>query len=198
MPFELVGRSLHNANRVGHLRSSDHRQALTRSMSGSVHLRKHAYRKSGVARRIEAQEQRLADLRARRKMLEEANASRPEVPTALVVRETAEAIARAMTRGNLQQRKALPSAARRRRRAQQPGRDGRYVPDPPDPGSRSGSGGGRPGTRTRMGFPTRPSNVRVYQFRQPPRLGARRQSRHLPARGLEPLTSWSEAMRSIH
>ena len=28
--------------------------------------------------------------------------------------------------------------------------------------------GGRPGTRTRMGYPTRPSNVRVYQFRQPP------------------------------
>src|SRR5256885_4798090 len=30
--------------------------------------------------------------------------------------------------------------------------------------------GGRPGTRTRMGCPTRPSNVRVYQFRQPPLL----------------------------
>jgi hypothetical protein len=28
--------------------------------------------------------------------------------------------------------------------------------------------GGRPETRTRMGYPTRPSNVRVYQFRQPP------------------------------
>jgi hypothetical protein len=28
--------------------------------------------------------------------------------------------------------------------------------------------GGRPGSRTRMGYPTRPSNVRVYQFRQPP------------------------------
>src|SRR5258708_17183155 len=28
--------------------------------------------------------------------------------------------------------------------------------------------GGRPGTRTRMGYPTRPSHVRVYQFRQPP------------------------------
>jgi hypothetical protein len=28
--------------------------------------------------------------------------------------------------------------------------------------------GGRPGTRTRMSYLTRPSNVRVYQFRQPP------------------------------
>jgi hypothetical protein len=28
--------------------------------------------------------------------------------------------------------------------------------------------GGRPGTRTRMSYPTRPSNVRVYLFRQPP------------------------------
>ena len=28
--------------------------------------------------------------------------------------------------------------------------------------------GGRPGTRTRMDYSTRPSNVRVYQFRQPP------------------------------
>ena len=30
------------------------------------------------------------------------------------------------------------------------------------------TGGGRPGTRTRMSYLTRPSNVRVYQFRQPP------------------------------
>lgn len=40
---------------------------------------------------------------------------------------------------------------------------------------------------------TRPSNVRVYQFRQPPGWVLV----HLPARGFEPLTSWSEAMRSI-
>ena len=42
--------------------------------------------------------------------------------------------------------------------------------DAPFPAHRSESGcvGGRPGTRTRMGYPTRPSNVRVYQFRQPP------------------------------
>ena len=46
--------------------------------------------------------------------------------------------------------------------------------------------GGRPGTRTRMGFPTRPSNVRVYQFRQPPRLGCRDRRGTVPARGLEP------------
>jgi hypothetical protein len=31
-----------------------------------------------------------------------------------------------------------------------------------------GTSGGRPGTRTRMSYLTRPSNVRVYQFRQPP------------------------------
>src|SRR5579859_2373392 len=52
--------------------------------------------------------------------------------------------------------------------------------------------GGRPGTRTRMGYPTRPSNVRVYQFRQPPLLRRRilrcrrpEGSSH-PPRGREP------------
>ena len=59
------------------------------------------------AKRIEALERRLADLRARKVALEESTATRPEVPTGLVIRETAEAIAEAMTRGTLQQRKAL-------------------------------------------------------------------------------------------
>ena len=44
---------------------------------------------------------------------------------------------------------------------------------------------------------TRPSNVRVYQFRQPPGW-VPGEPGHLPAKGFEPLTSWSEAMRSIH
>ena len=59
------------------------------------------------AKRIEALEQRLTDLRARRKALEEAEATRPEVPAAAVIHDTAEAIAEAMNRGTLQQRKAL-------------------------------------------------------------------------------------------
>jgi site-specific DNA recombinase len=59
------------------------------------------------AKRIEALERRLTALRARKTVLEESTATRPEVPTGLVIHETAEAIAEAMTRGTLQQRKAL-------------------------------------------------------------------------------------------
>ena len=59
------------------------------------------------ASRTEALELRLTDLRARRQALQEAEADRPEVPTAAVIRETATAITEAMSRGTLQQRKAL-------------------------------------------------------------------------------------------
>ena len=48
----------------------------------------------------------------------------------------------------------------------------RIVPPSDALASRHRKDGGRPGSRTRMGYPTRPSNVRVYQFRQPPDCGA--------------------------
>ncbi len=59
------------------------------------------------SQRIEAREKRLAELRARRNDLEEVDSSKPKVPTSSVLRETAEAISQALTRGTLQQRNAL-------------------------------------------------------------------------------------------
>jgi hypothetical protein len=70
------------------------------------------------ARRIEALQQGLADRRARKTALEESEAIRPELPTGLVIRETAEAIAEAMTSGHPPTTASAPSAARRRRRGQ--------------------------------------------------------------------------------
>ena len=53
-----------------------------------------------------------------------------------------------------------------------------------------------------MSYLTRPSNVRVCQIPPAARLKCLTYPvglmRHIPAKGLEPLTSWSEAMRSIH